>query len=194
MSIGRSDPRPLTVADLERMPDDGRRYELVDGRLDVSPAPVSVHSQCEGRLVTYLNIAARGRFEAYPGAGITLNAEGTHHRIPDVAVVRAGQVEHPYLTTPPVLAVEVVSPESRLRDLHTKRREYAEFGIDSYWIVTPALDKPGITELRLREGVYRETAQVFGEDVLETDAPFPLRIVPHWLIAPGMWIDRIGGD
>ena len=48
--------RPLTVDDLARIPDDGRRYELVDGRLDVSPAPSPIHSTVDTRL-TYLLIS-----------------------------------------------------------------------------------------------------------------------------------------
>ncbi|NYH53338.1 hypothetical protein HNR06_002927 [Nocardiopsis arvandica] len=42
--------RRLTVDDLERTPDDGRRYELVDGRFDVSPAPKPVHTRASHRL------------------------------------------------------------------------------------------------------------------------------------------------
>ncbi|MER7012558.1 hypothetical protein ABT324_14160 [Saccharopolyspora sp. NPDC000359] len=41
---------PMTVDDLERLPDDGYRYELVDGRLDVSPAPLSGHPLIEAVL------------------------------------------------------------------------------------------------------------------------------------------------
>ena len=48
--------RPLTVDDLARIPDDGRRYELVDGRRDVSPAPSLIHSTVDTRL-TYLLIS-----------------------------------------------------------------------------------------------------------------------------------------
>ncbi|MBB5152977.1 Uma2 family endonuclease [Saccharopolyspora phatthalungensis] len=186
---------PMTADDLERLPDDGRRYELVDGRLDVSPAPVSVHSLVESRLSAYLG------FEVAPddcvvmqGAGINLNADRTHHRIPDVVVIEAADFEKPYLTRPPLLAIEVVSPESILRDHHTKRREYAKFGINAYWIVTPGDEKPAIVELRLADGEYREVQQVLGEDTFATEFPFPVKIVPQWLLASGPWRDRIGGE
>lgn len=198
MSIGKTDPqhRPLTVDDLARTPDDGRRYELVDGRLDVSPAPVYLHTLIEGRLTTHLSIiaAAAGDFVVLPGPGINFNADRTHHRIPDLAVIHTDGAESPYLTRPPLLAVEVVSPESTFRDHHTKKREYAEFGIESYWIISPSAEKPGIIELRLEGGAYRETFQAFGEEVFETDAPFPVKLVPHWLIADGPWMKHIGGE
>lgn len=186
---------PMTVDDLERLPDDGRRYELVDGRLDVSPAPVSIHSLVEARLCQYLGFeVAPADFVVMQGAGINFNADRTHHRIPDVVVLNETDFEQPYLTRPPLLAIEVVSPESVLRDHHTKRREYANFGIQAYWIVTPDEEKPGIVELRLENGEYREVQQAIGEDTFATDFPFPIELVPYWLLAKGPWRKRIGGE
>ncbi|MFI6577823.1 Uma2 family endonuclease [Nocardiopsis sp. NPDC050513] len=197
MTTGKTDlgPPPLTVDDLKDTPDDGRRYELVDGRLDVSPAPVYVHTRVESRLTIHLGVIAPPEFEVVSTPGINVNADRTHHRIPDVAVIHTADAESPYLTKPPLLAVEVVSPESSIRDHHTKRQEYEEFGIPSYWIINPAPAQPSITELRLEDGGYREVATVTGENVLKTDAPFPLSFVPHWLVTPGGgWKTRIGGS
>ncbi|MCY9785537.1 Uma2 family endonuclease [Nocardiopsis sp. EMB25] len=185
--------RPLTVDDLARMPDDGRRYELVDGRLDVSPAPVFDHTSVDSRLTYHLIAEAPDEFTVLTGPGINFNADRTHHRIPDLAVIRADAAERPYLTKPPLLAVEILSPESVLRDSNTKRAEYAAFGIESYWIVNPHPDKVGISEMRLENGQYRDITQVYGEDVFETELPFPIRIVPHWLVADGPWKKHIGG-
>jgi Uma2 family endonuclease len=186
--------RPLTVEDLQRMPDDGNRHELVGGRLDVSPAPVSTHTLVESRLTIHLGREAPEGYMVLAAPGVNFNAERTHHRIPDLAVIAEEDFERPYLTRPPLLAVEVVSPESVFRDHHTKRVEYAEFGIASYWILSPAADKPGIVELRLEDGQYREVTQAFGEEVFETQHPFPVRIVPHWLLAPGPWRKHLGGQ
>ncbi|ASU86166.1 Uma2 family endonuclease [Nocardiopsis gilva YIM 90087] len=196
MTIGRSEPqqRPLTVEDLQRMPDDGRRYELVGGRLDVSPAPVSLHTRIETRLSYHLTGIAPDGYEVQTGPGVNFNADRTDHRIPDVAVFREEDFEEPYFTRPPLLAVEVVSPDSIFRDNHTKRSEYEKFGIESYWIINPLADKPGLLELRLVDGAYREVSQVFGMSLFETDAPFPVKFVPHWLVADGAWKTSIGGE
>lgn len=196
MSAGEANPqqRSLTVADLERMPDDGNRYELVDGRLDVSPAPVSLHTLIESRLTFHLTNWAPEDVMVLAGPGINLDEQRTHHRIPDVAVIGEADFERPYLSRPPLLAIEVVSPESVFRDHHTKAREYAEFGVASYWIVNPAPDKPGIAEFRLDDGNYREVTQVFGPDTFRTEAPFPVTLVPHWLVAAGPWKAHIGGE
>ena len=110
-----------------------------------------------------------------------------------MAVIRNEDFQMPYTTRPPLVAVEVVSPESVFRDHHIKRRAYAEFGIPSYWVITPDPDKASIIELRLEDGAYTEVSAAFGDEVFETRAPFPVRIVPHWLAAPGDWRARIGG-
>ncbi|MUL41910.1 Uma2 family endonuclease [Streptomonospora sp. PA3] len=195
MSIGETDPRPLTVDDLERMPDDGRRYELVDGRLDVSPSPMPIHARIEHRLSVHLEAQCPDGFEIFEGAGIDLNSRRTHHRIPDVSVFESERIPHRHFETPPLLAIEVVSPESVLRDSHTRKREYAEFGIESYWIVTPGPTGIGIAEFRLKGGEYQPANEAVDFDVFVTDAPFPVRLVPHWLIADGsQWKTRLGGE
>ncbi|MFE3458569.1 Uma2 family endonuclease [Nocardiopsis aegyptia] len=186
--------RRLTVADLERTPDDGRRYELVDGRLDVSPAPKPLHTRVDTRLTWHLVNNASAEFDVHTGPGINLNAVRTRHRIPDVAVFDTEPPEEGYYSVPPALAVEIVSPESVFRDNHTKRREYAAFGIPSYWIINPLPEKVGLIELRLDKGQYQEVTQVYGEDVFETDLPFPVKIVPHWLMATGSWQRHLGGE
>lgn len=196
MTTGETDLQPtrLTVDDLQRTPDDGRRYELVDGRLDVSPAPVFLHSRVESRLGFHLSAVAPVDFEVVTAPGINFNADRTHHRIPDLVVIRAEEAESPYLTRPPLLAVEVVSPESVLRDHHTKKHEYAAFGIPSYWLITPDPNAPSIIELRLKDGEYTEVAAAFGKDVLDTDLPFPVRVAPQWLLrSDGDWREHVGG-
>jgi Uma2 family endonuclease len=184
----------LTVDDLARTPDDGRRYELADGRLEVSAAPTGLHTRAEHRLGWLLTNAAPDEvFEVHAGPGVTLNDARTSHRVPDLAVIRTAEFTLPYQTRPPVLVVEVLSPESIFRDMQRKRDEYARFGIASYWIVNPSLEKPAVSVLRLDGGAYREAGQVYGTDVLETEEPFPVRLVPEWLVADGPWKAAIGG-
>ncbi|WP_236574589.1 Uma2 family endonuclease [Nocardiopsis sp. FR26] len=126
------------------------------------------------------------------GAGVDPNGDRSHHRVPDLAVFDRGPPAQGYFNVPPLLAVEVVSPEGVLRDDHTERLEYAAFGVPSCWITSPLPDKVGIIELRLEDCQYREVVRVHGEDV-ETGLPFPVTLVPHWLTANGQWKDRIGG-
>ncbi|GAA1784511.1 Uma2 family endonuclease [Streptomonospora arabica] len=197
MSIEEAHPqqRPLTVKDLERMPDDGSRYELAEGRLEVSPAPTFIHSLINDRLSFALNRQAPKGFTVVSGAGINFDADRTHHRVPDLSVIPRAARETPYLTQAPLLAVEIVSKSSVFHDHHTKRTEYAKFGIESYWIINPDLENPGILELRLEDGQYRDASRAFGCDLFTTEAPFPVTLVPYWLVADSDdWQDEIGGS
>lgn len=197
MSIGETDPdpRPLTVDDLEHMPDDGRRYELVEGRLDVSPAPTYDHTVVNDRLHVTLALQAPKGLIVSTAPGINFNADRTHHRIPDLVVIPRTDRKPHCLTQAPLLAVEIVSQSSTFRDHHTKRNEYAKFGIASYWIIDPNPENPGLIELRLEEGQYREGSQAFGHDLFTTDAPFPLSLVPYWLqVDSDDWRERIDGS
>src|SRR5690606_41908316 len=104
-SMEKTLPRLLTIDYTAPTPADGRLYDLVDGRLDVTPVPVFLHTRVEARLGFFLELAVQEEHELLPGPGINFNADRTHHRIPDLAVIRAEDAESPYLTRPPLLAV-----------------------------------------------------------------------------------------
>ncbi|MFC7327564.1 Uma2 family endonuclease [Marinactinospora rubrisoli] len=188
----------LTVDDLADVADNGERYELVAGQLDVSPAPPLPHVRMQTRLCWLLCTAASGGFEVQTGPGLVLKRGGEHHRIPDVCVKRDEPVSpdpygYHYLTHPPLLAVEIVSPASSIRDYEFKTLEYARFGIPAYWIVDIASGETAITELRRRGEDYHEVRHAAGTEVFETDHPFPVRMVPRWLLADGDWRSHLGG-
>ncbi|MEU1899101.1 Uma2 family endonuclease [Nocardiopsis dassonvillei] len=186
--------RPLTVEDLEPLPDDGRRYELADGRLEVFYAGTAMHSFAATRLCFHLTMNEPEGYETLPRVPFVMDARRTCFRAPDVSVRSTDRELEDYPTDPPLLAVEVTTAESVLRDHHAKFREYAAFGIPSYWIVTPCQWAPNIIEFRLENNGYRPVRKVDGTDVFETDLPFPVKLVPHWLVASGPWKRHIGGE
>jgi Uma2 family endonuclease len=85
-----------------------------------------------------------------------------------------------------VLAIEIASPSTALYDRNRKKDVYARFGIESYWIVKPDLDKPSLTVFELAAGEYRLVAEVSGEDTFRAVKPFACEIVPASLVA-GPW-------
>src|ERR1700693_2538956 len=104
--------RALTVEDMENMPDDEFRYELDDGVLIVSPAPSTLHQLAVTRLAVLLSAACPAELAVLAGGGV--NISKFQHRVPDVAVVRAGALESFFQEVPPELAVEVASGRTRL--------------------------------------------------------------------------------
>ena len=90
-----------------------------------------------------------------------------------------------FMTDPPVLAVEVASPRTRVYDRGRKRDVYEGLGIPSHWIIDVGQDTPSLTALDLRRGKYTETARVAGDEAFHTARPFPVTIVPADLVATG---------
>jgi Uma2 family endonuclease len=180
------DDRPLTVDDLDLLPDDGNKYELDDGVLVVSPAPALVHQYVLHQLSVILEHARPSQFLVLPGPGVEMSR--LQYRIPDLVVVRidAIGIEDKSVKRPPVLAIEVASPSTAMYDRNRKKDVYAGFGIASYWIVTPSLDKPRLVAYELDRGGYSEVADVSGEQEFTASRPFAVRIVPSELVA-GPW-------
>jgi hypothetical protein len=76
-----------------------------------------------------------------------------------------------------------VSPHSVLRDLNLKKAAYERFGIPSYWVVDPDLDRPSLRAFELDGGSYAEVAYVTGADAFRARKPFGVEIVPDRLVA-----------
>ena len=172
---------PFTVADLEGMPDDGRRYELIDGELLVSPAPGWAHQEAVLTLSLLLRQACPAEFRVLV-APFAVRPDKFNEVQPDVLVARYADLTEDDLPRAPMLAVEVISPTSRLRDAHLKKAVYARLGSASFWLVDPARDKPSLTVFELAGGTYREAACVSGDESWTATLPFPVRVVPADLV------------
>lgn len=172
--------RALDLEDLYATPDDGNRYEILDGALVMSPPPGSAHQ------IVAAELAALLREGALPG-GLRALFAPLAWRIgpgqvpePDLMVVAPEAIGPRAIERPPLVVVEILSPSGRGRDLSEKRRIYAEGRAAWYWIVDP--DEPGLTVLRLAGDVYEQEARVTDSEAYETDQPFPVRVVPAELL------------
>lgn len=172
---------PFTVSDLDRMPDDGHRYELLDGTLIVSPAPGPPHQRVAVMLCHILELACPEDLIVFPNVGVRIGPRSALE--PDVVVARAADVGGARLARPPLLVAEILSPDSALRDLNLKKAAYERFGIPSYWVIDPDLDQPSLRAFQLVDGGYCEEAQAVGDAPFQAGQPFQVEIVPSRLVA-----------
>jgi Uma2 family endonuclease len=172
---------PFTVSDLDGMPDDGHRYELLDGTLIVSPAPGLPHQRVAVTLCYALELACPEDLIVFPNVGVRLGARSALE--PDTVVARRADVSGVRLTRPPLLVTEILSPDSALRDLHLKKAAYERFGVPSYWVIDSDLDRPSLRAFQLLDGEYREAAHVAGDATFCAEKPFRVEIVPSRLVA-----------
>jgi len=172
---------PFTVGDLDRMPDDGHRYELLDGTLIVSPAPGLPHQRVAAVLVALLELACPDDFVVFPNVGVRIGARSALE--PDAVVAQRGDVSGVRLTRPPLLVAEILSPDSALRDLNLKKAAYEQFGVPSYWVIDPDLEHPSLRAFQFQDGVYIEEAHIVGDGRFQAERPFAVEIVPAHLVA-----------
>ncbi|HZJ06522.1 MAG TPA: Uma2 family endonuclease [Nocardioidaceae bacterium] len=169
-----------TRDDLESMPDDGRRYELVDGTLIVTPAPSPRHQRMAFRLGVLLD-ARRPKGHEVLMAPLDVALAEDSVLQPDLLVARRSDFTEKDLPVAPLLAVEVLSPSTRRLDMTLKRSRYESAGCASYWVLDP--DTPSLVAWELRQGVYVEVAQVTGDQEFTADAPFAITFSSAQLLA-----------
>ncbi len=154
MALDVSWGAPFTEDHLADRPDDGHRYELVDGALLVTPAPGFRHQTCVLALGMLLR-SARGDGHQVVIAPFDVRLSASTVLQPDVLVARTDDLTEARLEGAPVLAVEVLSGSTRLTDLGTKRLVFEEAGVPAYWLVDP--DVPSLTVLHLEDGITSST-------------------------------------
>lgn len=133
----------LTYEDYERLPEDGPRYELIDGELILNPSPITNHQHVALNIAFslkgYVRQVDRGR--VFAELDVVLSKSDVLR--PDVCFV-AGDSERiispKNITGAPDLVVEVLSDGTRRRDEIDKRRLYERYGVVEYWVVDPELE------------------------------------------------------
>ena len=165
-----------TVDDLDRFPDDGLRYELVDGVLLVSAAPSEEHQIAVGNLHLLLAAGCPPELRVF-FAPYDVRLSPRRQLQPDLLVLPK---DRSLPDRRPLLVVEVLSPSTCAVDRTLKRLVFQDGGIPSYWLIDPLL--PSLTVLELVDGAYLEVAVVTGEQSYDAATPFPVRVVPADLV------------
>lgn len=172
-------PGPWTIDDLENLPDDGHRYEIIDGVLLVNAAPVPRHQMVLANLFRLLDAACPADWLVlFAPLDIVLARDTVVE--PDLLVAPREAFGPKNLPGPPLLAVEVLSPSTRLIDLSMKKERYERAGVPSYWLVDP--DELRLVAYELRDGCYVEAADVGPGDTWTAADPFTVSIDPGSLL------------
>src|SRR6266567_6604628 len=164
-----------TYDDYAALPDDGHRYEIVNGVLVMAPSPNGSHQDAVLRIAHYLlshvEFAGLGKVRLAP-FDVQLTPKEVFQ--PDVLVVLSAHLERVLekkVVGAPDLAVEVASPSTALYDRVTKYEKYAHAGVQEYWIAN--IEAKTIQVLVLESDEYRSLGIFRGEQTL------PSRIVPE---------------
>ena len=161
--------RKYTYADYVQLPED-QRYELIEGELQMAPAPTPLHQRVSRKIEFRLEqfVTEHGLGEVFDApCDVYLDEENVVQ--PDLFFIRRerlGIIGERNIQGAPDLVIEVVSESSAYRDLVRKKRLYARFGVSEYWVVFPedrAVEVYVLRGQRFRlQGAYAE------DEVLES--------------------------
>ena len=170
----------LTYQDYMALPEDGKRYELFEGEIDMAPATNVPHQTIVGNLFLILSVHIRahglGKIFVAPCDVVLSDTTVLQPDLLFVSRERELIVTRENVQGAPDLVVEVTSPASALRDRGIKQQLYAKYGVAHYWLVNPA--RRELVALSLEAGSYHQTAAAKGEEVFSappfSDLPIPL--------------------
>ncbi len=156
---------PVTYETYASLPDDGNRYEVAGGRLELmSPAPSPTHQSVSYELHALLKSGCRQDYFIF-SAPIDVVLSETEVRQPDVVMIhrsRQSQITKRGIFGSPDLVAEITSEHSRRRDKVHKTKVYAKYGVPEYWIVD--LTNFTLEQYVLRESGMYELIEVYAED------------------------------
>ena len=153
--------------DLVSLPDDGRRYEIIEGELYEMPSPNLNHAAVIANLITVLIPSVASFGGRWFTAPIDVFFQGADPVQPDIVVILPGwpgTLTHRGPEGAPDLLIEVLSPSNRGHDLLTKQALYARAGVREYWLVDP--ERRSIEILTLDRDALHLTVAASGQDVL----------------------------
>lgn len=181
-------PDRWTHEELDALPDDGMRYELLDGILLVSPSPVTAHQRAVTRIWRLLDEACPPGLETFV-APFDWRPDGLTSLEPDVLVVPQTALTKKNVTGTPAIVVEVLSPGTRRIDRTAKLSRYEDGAIPQYWIVDPGdpddQTRPAIIEVyELVNAGYRLAVQARGDEQITITGPVPVTVRPADLVRP----------
>jgi Uma2 family endonuclease len=169
------------------LPDDGRRYEIIEGVLYVTNAPDISHQFAATEIARQL-----GNFVIDWKLGFILTApfevhlsESTRPVLPDVLFIRADRwpgAGVKFFEGAPDLIVEVLSRSTRRTDTNVKLNAYEQAGVREYWIVNPKTRSVEIYVLA--DGAYDVVNEFVGDELIESAVLPGLQIVTRSLFIP----------
>lgn len=168
----------LTVDDLANLPED-LRFELIDGRLVLTPLAMPLHQLLGLQTAYAINEHCPDEFIINVEQAILIDRRNELR--PDVVLIRDEAAERsPVLPADVPLVVEVVSKSSKRFDREGKLKKYAYVGIPSYWIIDPLAERVTFTEFRLDpHGVYQ--VHIHTDELVTVDRPWEITLdLPAW--------------
>lgn len=149
--------------------------DYVDGEILERNLGETDHSDCQGRIYAYfLNRSKQLRL--YPLVEQRVQVSSARFRVPDVSIVRGSRPAEQILSSPPFIAIEILSKDDRVSDMQERIDDYLKFGVRCVWLIDPRTRRAWIHT--------KDGAQESKDGILRTEDPaiaLPLPEIFHAL-------------
>ncbi len=145
--------------------------DYVEGHLQERHVGEIGHSDAQGRIYLFVQTQCRG---FWAGVELRVQVKPDRFRVPDVAILRGGKPEGRFITAPPEVMVEVLSPDDRASDVQDRIDDYLMFGVPCVWVIRPESLRAWVHtsegSREAKDGVLRNVA---GDLTVPLSAIFP---------------------
>ena len=184
----RSAQGQWTYEDYLNLPDDGRRYEIIEGDLYVTNAPDLDHQFTVSEIQRQIaNFVTEHKLGFIIPAPFEVHLSETSRPVqPDILFIKAENWPGPgakFFEGAPDLIVEVISPSSIRTDQSIKFSAYEQAGVSEYWIANPKTRS--VEVFTLSGGEYALVGQFINDEVIKSEVLAGLQIITSTLFTPG---------
>jgi Uma2 family endonuclease len=184
MALRRSAPQSMTYDEYCLLPDDGKRYQVIEGELIASPSPHYRHQRIVWSLGQILfAYAETRRLGEVVGAPIDVILEPNTIVQPDLLFIRRDNlgIIGNVISGAPDLCIEVLTPSTGLHDRYAKKAVYARCGVLEYWIIDPAREVVSVFEI---DGdTYRVRIEATGDGIVTSGVLTGFQIIAQSVFA-----------
>jgi len=143
--------------------------DYVDGEIVERNLGETEHSDCQGRIYAYFLNRCK-QLRVYPLVQERVQVSSTRFRIPDVSVVLGSRPTEPILTSPPFIAIEILSKDDRISQMQERIDDYLNFGVRHVWVVDPRTRRAWV---HTKEGAHEAKDGILRTEDPAIELPLP---------------------
>ncbi len=110
--------------------------ELIDGYLRERPMPTNLHAFVQA-MVVYWFAMHMDEWSIMPLPEVRTRVTSSNFRLPDVAITHLGPIRGKTQDAPPLIAIEILSPDDRISDLSDRATDFSRMGVEHIWLIDP---------------------------------------------------------
>lgn len=184
MAIQQADVRGMTYDEYSLLPDDGKRYQVIEGELTVSPSPNFRHQDIVWNLGQMMRSYAKEHtLGVVVGAPMDVILEPNTIVQPDILFIRRDNMEiiGDVIEGAPDLCIEVLSHSTGLHDRYAKKAVYARCGVPEYWIIDP--EREMVSVFALDGATYTTRIEARGDEQVTSGVLTDFQIIARSVFA-----------